>query len=145
MGRDTFENMSKKLIGLCKKYREILLYVFFGCATTAVSIGSFVLFHTTLYINELIANVFSWILAVGFAYVTNRKWVFCSQAKGVAIWKEAVSFYSGRLLTLGIEEGLLLVFVTWLAFPGTAVKIAGQVIVLIGNYAISKWLIFRKK
>ena len=45
----------------------------------------------------------------------------------------------------GIEEGLLLVFVTWLAFSGAAVKIAGQILVLIGNYAISKWLIFRKK
>ena len=35
--------------------------------------------------------------------------------------------------------------VTWLAFPGAAIKIAGQILVLIGNYAISKWLIFRKK
>lgn len=145
MGRDGCENVSKKLAVFCKKHREILLYAFFGCFTTVVSIGSFVLFHTVFSINELIANVLSWVLAVGFAFVTNRKWVFCSTAQGIAAWKEAVSFYSGRLLTLGIEEGLLLVFVTWLSFPGTAVKIAGQIIVLVGNYAISKWLIFRKK
>ena len=145
MGRDGFKNMWKKLAGVCDKHREILLYAFFGCLTTVVSIGSFVLFHTVFSINELIANILSWILAVGFAFVTNRKWVFCSTAQGIAVWKEAASFYSGRLLTLGIEEGLLLVFVTWLSFPGTAVKIAGQIIVLVGNYAISKWLIFRKK
>ena len=145
MGRDGFKNMWKKLAGVCDKHREILLYILFGGATTAVSIGSFVLFHTVLGINELIANVLSWVLAVGFAFVTNRKWVFCSTAQGIAAWKEAVSFYSGRLLTLGVEEGLLLVFATWLSFPGTAVKIAGQIIVLVGNYAISKWLIFRKK
>lgn len=145
MSRDGCGNVSKKLAGFCKKHREILLYAFFGCLTTVVSIGSFVLFHTVFSINELIANILSWILAVGFAFVTNRKWVFCSHTQGAAVWKEAASFYSGRLLTLGIEEGLLLVFVTWLTFPGTMVKIAGQIIVLIGNYAISKWLIFRKK
>ena len=82
---------------------------------------------------------------MGFAYLTNRTWVFASQAKGKAIIPECLSFYAGRLLTLGLEEGLLLVFATWLSWNATWVKIAGQVLVLAGNYIISKLLVFRKK
>ena len=128
-----------------RKHKQVLLYAFFGALTTVVSVGSFLLFETLLGINELVANVLSWVLAVAFAYATNRKWVFCSQTRGNAFWKELFSFYSGRLLTLGLEEGMLLVFVTWLSFPSLAVKLAAQIVVLIGNYVISKFLVFRKK
>lgn len=134
-----------KIKALFHKHREMILYVFFGCFTTVVSIGSFILFEKILHIHELIANVLSWIFAVGFAYVTNRRWVFCSRAKGKALWAELCGFYGGRLLTLGFEEGFLLVFATWLSFNSTAVKLIAQVAVLIGNYILSKFLIFRKK
>ena len=79
------------------------------------------------------------------AYITNRKWVFCSKATGKAMWTEAGAFYGGRLLTLGIEEGALLVFVTWMGMNSTVIKLAIQLIVLAGNYILSKFLIFRKK
>ena len=119
--------------------------IFFGGCTTVVSICSFVLFDTVLGIHELLANALSWILAVGFAYLTNRKWVFCSHAKGAALLREFLSFYAGRLITLGLEEGLLLVFVTWLGLSSTVIKLAAQVLVLIGNYVISKLLVFRNR
>lgn len=135
----------KNIFDKAKKYREQLLYVFFGGCTTLISIGSFVLFDSVLGMNELLANALSWVLAVGFAYITNRIWVFCSRTKGQALWQELAAFYSGRLLTLGMEELLLLIFVTWLRFHSTAVKIVAQVAVLIGNYLISKFLIFRKQ
>ena len=128
-----------------EKHRELLLYIFFGGCTTLVSVGSFVLFDSIFHIHELLANILSWILAVGFAYVTNRRWVFCSTAKGKAVVAEAAAFYGGRLLTLGLEEVLLLIFVTWLSFPGAVVKLIAQFVVLAGNYILSKLLIFRKK
>lgn len=147
MHRDIFDRIMslpvlRKLYKPYEKHKELLLYIFFGGLATVVSIGTFVLFDA--FMNELIANVISWVITVGFAYLTNRTWVFCSQVRGRAVWKEMITFYGGRLLTLAMEEGILLVFVTWLAFPGTAVKIAGQVLVLIGNYVISKLLIFKK-
>ena len=127
------------------KHKETILYVFFGGLTTLVSIGSFVALVELLHMHPLNANVASWILAVGFAYATNRKWVFDSKAKGAAVWAEVCAFYGGRLLTLGLEEGFLLIFATWLQFNSTAVKLIAQVAVLVGNYIISKFLIFRKK
>lgn len=132
----------RRFYGLYEKYKQILLYVFFGGCTTVVSIGSFMLLDRQM--NELVANIGSWVLAVGFAYVTNRIWVFCSRTEGKAFWKELLSFYSGRVLTLCAEEAMLLIFVTWLQWNSTAVKTAAQIVVLIGNYFLSKFLIFRK-
>lgn len=127
-----------------KKYKMMLLYIFFGGCTTVISIASFAVF-VGLGINELIANGLSWIFAVLFAYVTNRTWVFDSKASGMKqIYGEVAAFFGGRLLTLGLEEVLLLVFVTWLQFDSMLIKIAAQVVVLVSNYLISKWLVFRK-
>ena len=132
----------RRFYGLYAKHKAILLYIFFGGCTTVVSIGTFILLDQV--VDALLANIGSWILAVGFAYVTNRRWVFDSQVRGKAVWKEMLSFYSGRLLTLGLEEALFLVFVTWLQFNSTVIKIIAQVAVLIGNYLISKLVTFRK-
>ena len=56
-----------------------------------------------------------------------------------------LSFYAGRLLTLGVEELLLFVFITWLGFNSMAVKIVAQIVVIVLNYVISKLLVFRNK
>lgn len=131
--------------GLYRRYKSALLYLFFGVLTTLVSIGSFVASNEALRLDPLISNVISWICAVTFAYLTNRVWVFRSAAKGREIWTEALSFYSGRLATLGIEEAMLLIFVTALHFDSLLIKILAQFVVLVLNYFISKWLVFRKK
>ena len=128
---------------LFNKYKEIILYVFFGGLTTIVSIGSFVAFVEVLKIHPLNANVLSWILAVGFAYATNRKWVFGAEKKFRLT--ELISFYGGRVFTLGVELLLIWIFVSCLDISSTWVKSFAQVVVLIGNYIISKFLIFRKK
>ena len=135
----------RNVYDLYAKYKSILLYIFFGGLTTVVSIGSFILFDHGLRMDPLAANVLSWICAVSFAYVTNRVWVFASKAKGTKILKEMGAFFAGRLLTLGLEEILLLVFVTWLAFDSTLIKVLAQIVVLVLNYVISKVLVFRGK
>ena len=129
-----------------KKHKEILLYILFGGLTTVVSIATFWLFGTVMGIHELIANVISWIFAVTFAYVTNRVWVFDSQATGrSAILREAAAFYGGRLATLGFEEAMLAVFVTWLGANELLIKIIATFGVLVLNYIISKLFVFKKK
>jgi len=133
------------LLDLYRKHKSVILYIFFGGLTTVVSVGSFIVFDAGLHLDPLVANLLSWVCAVSFAYVTNRIWVFHSQAKGAAVLKEVLSFFGGRVFTLGLEELLLLVFVTWLQFNSTAIKLIAQIVVLILNYVISKLLVFRKK
>ena len=126
---------------LYKKYKEVLLYLFFGVLTTVVSIGSYAFFNVALGINELIANVISWVLAVLFAFFTNRIWVFAAPTKTVEeFMKQLVSFAGGRVLTLVIEEIIL----TMLHFNSMLIKFIAQVVVIILNYVISKLLVFRK-
>lgn len=142
---DIFDRIfSIKLLGfaqpLYQKYKEQLLYLFFGVLTTVVSIGSFALFTKVIPCDELIANVISWFLAVLFAYLTNRTWVF--QSTSQSFWGQMLTFYLGRVTTLLIEEALLLIFVKWLLWDGLLVKVAAQIVVLILNYVISKLFIF---
>ena len=125
-----------------KKHKSVLLYLLFGGLTTVVSIGTYALFLPV--VSPLIANIFSWVAAVTFAYVTNRTWVFASKEKGLAIIQEAFAFYGGRVFTLGLEEVVLYVFITLLFFPPLTVKVFAQVIVLILNYVISKLFVFKK-
>ena len=134
--RDIFDRIMglpglRHFYGLYAKYKSVLLYIFFGGLTTVISIGSFALCNQWLMVNELIANVI---------------WVFRSSAKGARqILSEALSFFSGRLVTLGIEEMMLLVFVTIARMNGMVIKVIAQFVVLVLNYFISKLVVFRSK
>ena len=150
MSRDVFDRLMslpglRRFYKLYEKHKEILLYMLFGAVATVVSIGTFYLFDKVLSINALMANALSWVITVAVAYLTNRTWVFRSCAKGRAMWKELLGFYGGRLMTLLMEEGMLFVFVTLLDCDSMAIKLAAQVLVLTGNYVISKWFVFKKK
>ena len=126
-----------------KTHKELLLYLFFGGLTFIVSIASYALFIEVFKADALIANIFSWILAVSFAFFTNRTWVFESKAVGrKAILEEMGKFAFGRIATLLIEEGILFVFIKWLHFDSMAVKVAAQIIVIVLNYVISRLWVF---
>ena len=125
--------------------KEILLYLFFGGLTFLVSIISYAFFNIQIGWNALVANIGSWILAVAFAYITNRIWVFDSNAETTADFiKEITSFVGGRVATLVIEELILFIFITNLGMNSMLVKIVAQVIVIVLNYVISKLIVFKK-
>ena len=128
-----------------KKNKEILLYLFFGGLTFIVSIASYAFFNIQLGWNALVANIGSWILAVTFAYVTNRIWVFDSNASTAAdLVEEITSFVGGRVATLVIEELILFVFITNLGMNSMLIKVIAQIIVIVLNYVISKLIVFKK-
>lgn len=125
--------------------KEVLLYLFFGGLTFLISVVTYAYFAVTLDINELVANVFSWILSVAFAFITNKVWVFQSKTNTVpAFIQEAFSFFAGRIVTLVVEEVILFVFITMLHWSSLGVKVAAQIIIIILNYIISKLFVFRK-
>ena len=128
-----------------KKHKEALLYLFFGGLTTVISIAVFWLFRRPFALNELVANIISWVIAVLFAFFTNRTWVFRAPTRSAGEFlRQMGSFFGGRVVTLLIEEALLAVFITWLHLPDMPVKIAAQVIVIVLNYVISKLFVFKK-
>lgn len=127
-------------------FKQILLYLFFGGCTFVVSMVSYIGGEYILHLNPLVANIFSWVLAVTFAYITNRIWVFDSKASRFkAVLKEIILFYSGRLVTLGIEEVILWIGIILMKCDSIGVKIVAQLIVIISNYFISKLFVFERK
>ncbi len=129
-----------------KKNKEVLLYLFFGGLTFFVSLGSFVLFDRAVGFNELVANVISWVLAVVFAFFTNRIWVFEGYTENRKEFVQQMSgFFLGRVVTLLIEEIILAVFISWLGMNSILVKTGAQIVVIVANYVISKWFVFGKK
>lgn len=149
MKKDVFDRiMDTKALSFakpfCEKHREQLLYLFFGALTTLVSIVSFWALNVALGVNELFANAVSWILAVLFAFATNRKWVFDGKGAEGTLMSQMGSFFAGRLLTLFLEEAIIFVFVTKLSMNSMLIKIIATVVVIILNYFISKFFVFRR-
>ncbi len=131
---------------LFEKHREIILYIFFGCCTTAVNYATcFVCFYF-LSIDLIISNIIAWIVGVLFAYFTNRGMVFQSKVSGVKNYlKEMTAFFAARLFSLIVETVLLYIFVNWFFIEAFIAKLILAVVVVILNYIASKLFVFRKK
>ena len=124
---------------------ETISYLFFGGLTTIVGFGSFVVF---MYIgfNTTISNTISTILAVLFAYFTNKIFVF--KSKGWGFWFtacEIAKFCSGRFVMFAAETLLLILLIDLLGFNSTIMKAFTMTLVVAGNYCFSKWIVFKKK
>lgn len=137
----------QKIVGLFNKYKELIMYLIFGVLTTVVSLVSYYLLTITILnpesgIQLQIANILSWIISVAFAYITNRKYVFESKSKEFV--KEISSFVGGRVATLLMDMAIMFIFVTVLHLNDKLFKLISQVVVIVGNYIISKIFVFKK-
>ncbi len=136
----------KKINALIKKYREIIVYVIVGGFVTVFNmVIHFALAYFTP-LNELIIVFIAWFFAVIVAYIANKLWVFESKSfKKDVLIHEVVSFTGARVFSLGVEELIFLIFVTWLGMSQVIIKIVAGIIVIIMNYAFSKLFIFKRK
>lgn len=138
----------EKLRTLLRKYRELIAYVIVGGLTTLVSMALYYGSTWTFLdgndpLQVQIANVISWVGAVAFAYVTNRVFVF--RSRNTAIFREMLSFVSSRVLTLLLDMGCMWLLVTAIGIDHRIAKLVSMVLVTVGNYIISKLLVFKKK
>ena len=134
------ETLMKKLLN-----RETITYLIAGVLTTILNI---VVFKgcNLIGIQYLISNVIAWVVAVIFAFVVNKTLVFASRSwAGATVFRELWQFVSARLLSGVLETAALVLFVQVLGFDSDAVKIIAGILVILANYALSKWVIFRKK
>ena len=126
--------------------REMISYLIFGVLTTIVSLVTFQLCDAVLGIYYIAANVISWIIAVIFAYVTNKLFVFESKSWELKlVVREVISFGSARILSLLFETGFIALTVEVMGMPKFISKIIASIFVVIINYVASKLFIFKKK
>ena len=114
----------EKIKELCKKHREILMYLLFGVLTTAV--GWIVYFAVlwawkgvfslpvedtssgTYIAGYTLAQVIQRVAAVLFAFFTNRKWVFTEADRAVSVPVQLAKFSAGRVVTFFIDYAVTL-------------------------------------
>lgn len=129
---------------LFEKYKDVIPYAVFGVLTTLVNIVSYWVFAHPLHLPVMASTIFAWVLSVLFAYLTNRKWVFHSEAVGAkAIAKEIASFFGCRVGTELIDLAAMFIFVDKLNLNDMVIKIIANIIVIIVNYVASKFVIFK--
>lgn len=128
-----------------RQYRDFIAYAFFGVCTTVVNLAVYAVTTRFFNLKTVPATVIAWLLAVTFAYVTNRKWVFHSQARGMkAIVKEVFSFFICRIVTGILDIVIMFLCVDVLRMNDLVIKAVSNVIVILANYVASKLIIFRK-
>lgn len=138
----------KKVKELYLKYEEIINYLVIGVLTTLVSLivyyaCVYTVFNPKNIVLLQIANIISWIASVTFAYFTNRKYVF--KSKDPDMVKEGIKFYGSRISTLLFDMIFMYLTVTLFSFNDKIMKILSNIVVIIANYIISKFLVFIKK
>lgn len=137
--------------GVWKKYREGILYLLFGGLTTLLNWLVYALLVTGLSVDITAANAIAWVIAVLFAFVTNKRYVFRSEkTEKKALIREIGSFFAARvasgmievvgptlLMGIGLSQPLF-------GIPGFLAKLTVSVVVVLLNYLFSKWFIFKK-
>lgn len=131
---------------LVRRYWDVIVYLIFGVLTTVVNYCVYLPLFNLLQLSAAVCNAVAWVVAVAFAFVTNKPFVFKSydwSAKTVV--PELLKFTGCRILSGVIETLILFITVDLLSWDGNMWKIFTSVFVVIANYACSKLLVFRNK
>ena len=129
------------------KYREQIAYLFFGGLTTLISWGLYTLLYYVLFNQSLnvLSNIITEIVAITFAYVTNKLFVFRSKTQEKRDFlKEILSFFALRAVSFFVNLGAMWLLVDVLFFEAWICKIVVNVVVIVLNYLFSKLFIFNK-
>jgi len=140
------------VVDLYNRYREIIMYLIMGLATTFVCWGSYYLFTDFLDFELNVANILSWLVAVIFAFITNKWYVFESKHLDLkTVTKELSAFVGSRIFT-GIIAWILFPILIYFGIdrfiietPGMLAKILTSIIEIVLNWVLSKYFVFRKK
>ena len=141
--------MFKKLIEKIKdilKDGEAVRYIIIGLCTTAVNYLAFALLTEVCGLEVNLSNAAAIAVSIIFAYVANKLFVFRSHCKSfLALAAEFGKFVGARLITMAVEFGGVYVMYNLLSINEHIAKLSTQVVVIIGNYFISKLLVFTGK
>ena len=138
--------MIEKIKALILKYQDMILYVFFGALATLVNTASYYLCYNIIGMSNVPSVIIAWLLAVVFAFFTNKLWVFKSKSFAPDVLKHEIpTFFGARLLTGLLDLGIMYLAVDVLHGNGTVWKLISNILVIILNYVASKLIIFKKK
>ena len=140
--------MVEKIKQLFVKYEEIIVYLIVGVINTIVSWAA--CFLVELFLDpdiswqNFVINTVGWVAGVVFGYFANRKYVF--KSTNPEMLKEFMGFAGGRVSTWVMDIVLMFVLVNLIHMDYWIAKIfISSVLVMIANYLLSKFFVFKKK
>ena len=137
--------MYQKMRSLLVRHWDIISYLVFGVLTTVVNYLVYLPCYNLLGLSAAVSNVIAWAVAVLFAYVTNKPFVFRSHDWSLqTVIPEFAKFVGCRVASGGAETLILLLTVDILGWNGNLWKLIVSVLVVIANYFGSKLLVFKK-
>lgn len=144
--KDMVFKVTEKLRVLGRKYKTLILYVFFGGLTTLINIVVYTAAYDYVGISNVESNILAWIISVVFAYITNKIWVFESKsAKLKVLFYEIAAFAGCRVATGVLDLAIMYVAVDVLILNSMIMKCVSNVVVIVANYVASKLVIFKKR
>ena len=136
----------KKLLALLKKHEEVISYLFFGGLTTLVNYIVYLPCYNLFHLSGAVSNAIAWVVAVAFAYLTNKPFVFKSHDwSAKTVIPELTKFVGCRIGSGLLETAIIFALVDCLQLNGNIIKLVTSVLVVILNYVASKLLVFRNR
>lgn len=128
-----------------KNIKKAIAYIVFGIITTAINILAYYLLFERLGFSNIFSVVISWVLAVLFAFFTNKIYVFSSKSMSVKVlFDEIALFFSARIVTGLIDLIIMYISVDILNFWALPFKLISNIVVVILNFIASQYLIFKE-
>lgn len=139
--------MIEKMKALFVKYEEMISYLIVGVLNTLVSwaawfLCAYTILDAKIVWHNFLLSLISWVVGVIFGYFMNRKYVF--KSKEPDMLREFLQFSGGRVSTWVLDEVMMILMVNVLTINEAFSKIFVSVLVMIGNYIISKFFVFKK-
>jgi putative flippase GtrA len=123
---------------------EAFKYLVIGGCTTLVNLVAYAIFVKGFKWNVTLSNILSISISIIFAYITNKLIVFQSHCANImGVINECAKFVGARLATMVIEVGGVFLTVNLIGQDAMIGKLETQVIVIVGNYFISKFFVFK--
>lgn len=135
----------KRTVEFLKSPRgESVRYLFIGGCTTLLDYVAYHVMIVYFNISVTVSNIISAAIAILFAYVANKRFVFFSRTSCFSeLAAEFLKFMVSRLFTFLLEIGGVYLFVTVLGQAYWLGKAETIVLVVIVNYLLSKLVVFR--
>lgn len=115
----------------------------FGILTTFVNVAAYYVCYQILKVPNVYSTIAAWCIAVVFAFLTNKPFVFGSRDwKGMTVAAEAARFFGCRALTGILEVSLMYLLVDIMSLQGTVMKILTNIIVIALNYIAGRYFVF---
>ena len=125
---------------------EGMRYLIIGGCTTLVNLVVYAFLCRVVHLNVNVSNIISIIVAIIFAYITNKLIVFRSHCSSFGeLAAECARFVGARLATMAIEVGGVFLIYNVMHQDEMIAKLATQVLVVIGNYFIRRCIVFRDR